>query len=116
IGFGEFQAAEQLLPGSERETLCRIAEHYAVARVDVGGDALGPAYRGDGPDVVDVTVREQDRGGPEPVFGEDLVDAGLGVLARVDDHALLTGRGRDDITVGRERPGREPCDEHIRPF
>jgi hypothetical protein len=66
--------------------------------------------------VVDVTVREQDGGGPEPVLGEDLVDAGLGVLARVDDHAFFTGRGRDYITVGRERAGREPCDKHKRPF
>src|SRR5262249_10452823 len=48
--------------------------------------------------------------------GEDLVDPGLGVLSRVDDHAFFAGRGRDYITVGRERAGREPCDEHIRPF
>ena len=34
----------------------------------------------------------------------------------VDDHALFTGRGRDYITVGRERTGREPCDKHKRPF
>ena len=66
--------------------------------------------------VVDMTVREQDRGGPEPVLGEDLVDPRLGVLARIDDHALFAGRGRDYITVGRERAGREPCDEHNRPF
>ena len=116
IGFGEFQAAEQLLPRAEREALGRIAEQCAVVRVDVGGYALGPAHRGDRPDVVDVTVREQDSGGPEPVLGEDLLDAGLGVLAGVDDHAFFTGRGRDYITVGRERTGREPCDKHKRPF
>ena len=69
IGFGEFQAAEQLLPRPERETLCRIAEQCAVVWVDVGGDALSPAHRGDGPYVVDVTVREQDGGRPEPVLG-----------------------------------------------
>ena len=67
-------------------------------------------------DVVDMTVREQDRGGPQPVLGEDLVDTRLGVLPRVDDHAFFAGRGRDNITVGRERAGREPCDEHKRPF
>ena len=116
IGFGEFQAAEQLLTRSERQALCRIAEQCPVVRVDVGGDAFGAAHRGDGPYVVDVTVREQDRGGPEPVLGEDIVDSGLGVLSWVDDHAFFAGRGRDYITVGRERSGREPCDEHIRPF
>ena len=42
--------------------------------------------------------------------------SGVLVLARVDDHAFFTGRGRDYITVGRERAGREPCDEHNRPF
>ena len=47
---------------------------------------------------------------------KDLLDAGLGVLARVDDHAFFTGRGRDYITVGGERAGREPCDKHKRPF
>src|SRR2546429_8116764 len=50
IGFGEFQAAKQLLPRAEREALGRIAEQYAVVRVDEGGYALGPAYRGDRPD------------------------------------------------------------------
>ena len=66
--------------------------------------------------VVDMAVSEQDRGGLEPVLGQEFVDPALGVLARVDDHALGAGRGRDYITVGRKRAGREPCDEHSRPF
>jgi hypothetical protein len=63
-----------------------------------------------------MTVREQNRGRPEPVLGEDLLDTGHGVLTRIDDYALLAGSGRDDITVRGERPGWEPCDEHKRPF
>jgi hypothetical protein len=63
-----------------------------------------------------MTVREQDRGRAEPVLGENLLDPALGFLARVDDHALLAGSGRDDITVRGERPCWEPCDEHNRPF
>ena len=66
--------------------------------------------------VVDMAVSEQDRGGLEPVLGQEFVDTALGVLTRIDDHALGTGRGRDYITVGRKRAGREPCDEHNRPF
>jgi hypothetical protein len=66
--------------------------------------------------MINMAVREQDRGGPEPVLGEDLGDAAFRILTRVDDHALLSGRGRDYITVGREPTGREPCDEHERPF
>src|SRR6516165_2927377 len=84
--------------------------------MDIGGDALSAADRSDGPYVVDMTVREQDRGRPEPVLGEDLLDTGHGVLARIDDHALLSGSGRDDIAVRGERPCWEPCDEHKRPF
>ena len=66
--------------------------------------------------VVDMAVSEQDRGGLEPVLGQEFVDSPLGVLARIDDHALGAGCGRDYITVGRKRAGREPCDEHNRPF
>src|SRR6516165_3057637 len=84
--------------------------------MDIGGDALSAADRRNGPYVVDMTVREQNRGRPEPVLGEDLLDTGHGVLTRIDDHALLAGSGRDDITVRGERPGWEPCDEHKRPF
>src|SRR5690349_1639727 len=115
VGFGEFQAAEQLLPRAERKAPGRIAEHGAVVRVDVGRDAFRAADRGDRPDVVDMAVREQDSGRPEPVLGQDLVDRCFGVLTRIDDHALLAGGGRNYITVGRERASREPCDEHKRP-
>ena len=37
----------------------------------------------------------------EPVLADDLGDAGGGVLAGVDDHALGAGAGRDDVAVGR---------------
>jgi hypothetical protein len=49
-----------------------------------------------------MAVREQDGGGPEPVLGQDLVDPAFGVLARVDDHALLAGRRRHQVAVGGE--------------
>ena len=61
-------------------------------------------------------MREQHRGRLQPVLSQDLLDTRLGVLARIYDHALLAGSGRDNITVGGERPSWEPCDEHNRPF
>src|SRR5438093_1369567 len=41
---------------------------------------------------------------------------GSAVVAGVDDHALLPGGGRHDVTVRGERPGGEPRDEHDRPL
>jgi len=116
VRLGEFQPAEQFLPGPEREALGRIAQQCAVARVDVRRDSFGAANRGDRPDVVNMAVREQDRGRPEPVLGQEFFDPGLGVLAGIDDDALLSGAGRNNITVGGKRACREPCDEHKRPF
>ena len=116
VWFGEFQPVEQFLSRPEREALCGIAQQCAVARVDVRRDAFRVADGGDGPDMVDMTVSKQDGGRPEPMLGQKFVDPGLGVLARIDDHALLTRRRRNYITVGSKRAGREPCDEHIRPF
>jgi len=36
------------------------------------------------------------------VSGQDFLDPAFGVLARIDDHALLARSGRDNITVGCE--------------
>jgi hypothetical protein len=66
--------------------------------------------------VIDVAVGEQDRGRLEAMACDDLLDAGNGVLAGVDDHAFLAGRWRDDIAVSGERTCWEPCDEHRRPL
>ncbi len=60
-----------------------------------------------------MTVGEQDRDGLEPVLAQQLLDAFRRVLARVDDHALLAGGGRDDVTIGLEGPCGEACDEHL---
>src|ERR1700722_1269802 len=84
--------------------------------MDIGRYARRSADRGDRPHMVEMTVREQHRGGLQPVLSQDLLDPRLGVLARIDDDALLAGSGRDNLTVGGERPSWEPCDEHNRPF
>jgi hypothetical protein len=63
-----------------------------------------------------MAVREQDRGRPEPVGGQNFFDPAFGVLTGIDDHALLSGAGRDYITVGGKPACREPCNEHKRPF
>ena len=56
-----------------------------------------------------------DRDRLEPVLGDGLLDTLGGLVARVDDHALLTGGGGDQITVGPPGPGGEPGNEHDRP-
>src|SRR5262249_27007476 len=89
-----------------------VGKQRPVGWVDVGRDVPGSAHRRHRPDVVDVAMGEQDRDRLEPVLGEDLRDARLGVLAWVDDHALLPPAGRHHIAVGGERAGREPGDEH----
>ena len=48
-------------------------------------------------------------------FLQRLLDALGGLVARVDDHALLTGGGGDQVTVGPPGPGGEPGNEHDRP-
>ena len=100
IGLGEGQAPEQLLPGRQAQTPGGVGKQRPVGWVDVGGDVPGAAHRHHRPDVVDVAVGEQDRHRLEPVLGEDLRDARLGVLTRVDDHALLPGAGRHHVAVG----------------
>ncbi|GLZ06891.1 hypothetical protein Acsp03_43570 [Actinomadura sp. NBRC 104412] len=115
VGLAQLQPAEELLPGAERQALGRIGQQVAIVRVDVGGDVLGAADGRDGPDVIDMAVGQQHRHRPQPVLAQDLVDPGLGVLAGVDDDALLTRGGRHDIAVRGERSGGEPGDEHCRP-
>jgi hypothetical protein len=102
--------AEQLLRQHQRQPLRRVGEHLAVIGMDVGWDPLRAADRSDGPDVIQMTVGEQRRDRLQPVAREKLLNAALRVLTRVDDHALLALSGRDDVAVGRERPGRKPSD------
>jgi hypothetical protein len=102
VGFGEREAAEQLLARPQREPLRRIAEQMPVGGMNVSGHVLGAADRRHRPDVVEVAVGEQDRGGLEPVGREYLVDPRLGVLTGVDDHAFLARPGCHKITIGGE--------------
>ncbi len=83
-----------------------------VVRVDIGRDAARPAHGTDGERVVEVPVREQHGDRTEPVLGQDLLKVCLDPDARVDDHAVLAGTGRDDVAVGRESLRGEAHDEH----
>jgi hypothetical protein len=62
--------------------------------------------------VINVTVREQHRDRLKPVPGEKLLNPGLRILPRVDNHAFLAGRWRHQIAIGGEGTGGKSCDEH----
>jgi hypothetical protein len=62
--------------------------------------------------VINVAMREQNRRGLQPVPLDDLLDTRLGVLARIDNQALLSRPGRHEVAVRGERAGREPGDKH----
>src|SRR5690606_29333913 len=91
------------------------AHHVPVLRVDPGGHVVRAADRDDRGDVVDVSVGEDDGDGLQTVLADRLRDAVGGLVAGVDDHALLTGGGGDEITVRPPGPGGEPGNEHDRP-
>ena len=73
------------------------------------------AHRDDRGDMVDVAVGEDDGDGLEAMLPERFLDALGGLVARVDDHALLTRGGGDQIAVGPPGPGGEPGNKHDRP-
>src|SRR5690606_37348750 len=81
-------------------------------RVDVDGDPVPVGHRLRRPHVVEVTVREQHRPGREIGSGEELHERLGGVLAWIDDDALLRVVLREDVAVGLEHPGRESGHEH----
>ncbi len=76
---------------------------------------MGAAHRDDRGDVVDVAVREDDGDGLEPMLLQRFLDALGGLVARVDDHALLACGGGDQVAVGPPGPGGEPGNQHVRP-
>ncbi|GHE63340.1 hypothetical protein GCM10014715_15950 [Streptomyces spiralis] len=65
--------------------------------------------------MVDVAMGEDDGDGLEPMLLQCFLDALGGLVAGVDDHALLTGGGGDEVTVRPPGPGGEPGNEHDRP-
>src|SRR5690606_22076456 len=97
------------------EALLRVAHHVPVLGVDPGRYVVRSAHRNDRGDVVDVAVGEDDGDGLEPVSADRFRDAVGGLVSRVDDHALLTGGGGDEVTVRPPGPGGEPGNEHDRP-
>ena len=109
------QFAHELLPDGAAERLLRVAHHVAVLGVDPGRDVVRAAHRDDRGDMVDVAVGEDDRDGLEPMLRERVLDSLGGLVARVDDHALLAGGGGDQVAVGPPGPGGEPGNQHVRP-
>ncbi|GAA2052994.1 hypothetical protein GCM10009839_70880 [Catenulispora yoronensis] len=65
--------------------------------------------------MVQVAVRQQDGDRLQLVLPDHLLDAGDGVLAGIDDHALLPGAGRHEIAVRTQASGWESGDKHARP-
>ncbi|CAM5469188.1 hypothetical protein SBADM41S_02265 [Streptomyces badius] len=76
---------------------------------------MGAADGHDRGHVVDVAVGENDGDGLEPMLLQRFLDTLGGLVARVDDHALLTGGGGDQIAIGPPGPGGEPGNKHDRP-
>ena len=66
----------------------RVGQQSPVRRVDPARRLVGPAERGDGEHVVEMAVGQHHRHRLEPVLGDQLRDAGLGIQTRIDDHAL----------------------------
>src|SRR3954447_19427201 len=113
VGLGELvAAAEQHAGRLAGHPGHRIGQKVPVVRVDPGGGVVGARDRRHTPHVVDVTVGDQDRHRLEPVLADHLGDAVRRVLAGIDDHALSTGTGGDDVAVRPPRTGGETCDEH----
>ena len=82
-----------------------------VERVHVHGRAGLLVHGVDGAGVVVVTVREQDGAAGEVVVLQ-IVEDGVGLVARVDDGALERGLVGDDVAVGHEVPDGQTFDEH----
>ena len=106
------QAAEASPPGRRRPAPGRVGQQVAVLGVDPGRNVARAADRGDRPQWsmwpwVSSTATGLSRCSRSIV---DLVD---GVLAWIDDHALLARCGRDDVAVGLEGPCGEAGDEHL---
>ncbi|EGJ78633.1 putative hydrolase [Streptomyces sp. Tu6071] len=115
-GFADRQLPHERHPDGAADAGLGVAHHEAVRRVDPGGDVVRPADRDDRGDVVDVAVGEDDGDGLEPMLRERLLDPRGGLVARVDDHAFLTGGGGDHVAVGPPGPGGETGNEHVRPL
>lgn len=89
------RGAELLLEHGDQARVAlsqQVVEPVAVVGMDVGG-GVGPADGRHGVDVVDVPVREQHRGRPQPVLRQHLAQRLLDPDPRVDDDALLPAPG-----------------------
>ena len=104
--------AEELLTRPKAQSAAWIGQQRAVLRVNEGGNPLGAAYRRDRPDVINMTMSEQHSCWSQPISLDNLLDALLSVLPRVDNQALLAWAGRKQVAVGSERASGEPGYQH----
>jgi hypothetical protein len=116
VGFADGQLAHQQRAQRASERPLRVGEHVAVLRVDPGRDPARAADRDDRGDVVDVPVGEQHRDRLQAVLADGFLDPGGGLVAGIDDDALLTGGRGDQVAVGAPGPCGKTGDEHVGPL
>ena len=115
VWFGQLQGVlrhrKELLTSRCHGTAGGVGEPITVVRVDQRWNLELTGQRRNTPNVVHVSVREQDGGRRQAVLGDDLVHAVDRLLAGIDDHARLARTRRHDVTVRGPRSSREAGDK-----
>ena len=111
LGLAE-QRAERDLAEPRPEPLDRVGQHEPVVGVDVGRAPVGVGDLLRRPDVVDVPVRQQHRGGGEPVLVQNPAERTHRPLAGVDDDGVRPGPLRQHVAVAGQHACRKSGDQH----